>query len=291
MNRLRFAIISSFLFWILIVCSALAAFTQDANDEDAFFDGTYNKEYIKKHKVKTITTEQYMNEIKGGKAVYSFDRNGLLQSMIAIDTNGTEQAWYYFSFDAHGNLSSIISRHLGIDRSDTVRALVVYQGQLLVQEKAPSAFFPTYHFYNEKGQRIASENNYINGWITPSKRKLRYVYDERERLTHITERIADSATDSTLQWISDRTYSYPSRTLTLVEEKVPNGYIPSNKGNLTIRYDRKGNLVSKESDAVVSRYYTYNRKGLMLNKLEKFPATFEDATNLKFETRYQYTFW
>ncbi|HSC53664.1 MAG TPA: hypothetical protein VLC98_08595 [Phnomibacter sp.] len=293
MNRTtRFPIQPILLFCFFVVGQASIAYTQEANDEDAFFNGTYQKVYISKHKVKTVTAEQYVNNKKVGSAIYHFDQNGLLQKMICLDSTGKKVNWHQFSFDAHGNQSSIISKHASSERPDTTLSSLVYEGNLLVQEKSTYALFPTCHLYNAEGKRIASENKYVTGWLTPSKRKVQYSYDEKDRLVHVTERIVDSATDSTQQWMSDRTYKYPSKTLALVSERIQNGDIPPNKGNLTIRYDHNGNLISKESDAIVSRYYTYDRKGLMQSKIEKFPSTFEEGLGkMKFETRYHYTFW
>ncbi|QGW29301.1 hypothetical protein [Phnomibacter ginsenosidimutans] len=275
--------------WINIVSQVV--FAQVANDENAFFDGTYNKAYITKHRIKTVIVEHHNPKLKSSKVIYNFSKEGLLESMNSIDSNGRVNILYRFSFDAYGNLCRIINQMADSKHADTFNARLVYNKNLLVEEKTVYASIPIFHFYDENGLRIKSVNRYYNGWLTTSMRKVDYSYDEHNRPLRITDRIVDSTADTTQQWMSDRLYSYPNKKLIIISEKIANGFFSTNRGQQKIVLDRKGSVIAFESDVAVSRYYLYNRKGLMQQKIEKYPSTFETLSQHLFKTTYGYSFW
>lgn len=276
---------------MLINTISQVVFAQTANDEIAFFDGTYNKTYITKHRIKTVIVEHHNPKFKSSKAVYNFSRNGLLESMNSIDSNGRVNILYRFSFDAYGNLCRIISQMADSKHADTSNARLVYNKNLLVEEKTVYAPIPFFHFYDENGLRIKSVNRYHNGRLTASMRKVEYSYDEQNRPLRITDRVVDSTTDTTQQWMSDRVYSYPNNKTIIISEKIANEFLLTSRGQQKIMFDSKGSVIAFESDVAVSRYYVYNRKGLMQQKIEKYPSTFETLSQYLFKTTYEYSFW
>ena len=91
--------------------------------------------------------------------------------------------------------------------------------------------------------------------------------------------------------MSDRTIIYESNRIKKVVEKIPNGAFPTNKGILEYTYDDSNNLVSTLSNATSSYYYTYDNKGLLITKREKYPEGFDTLTDAIVITQFEHTFW
>ena len=64
------------------------------NDDNAFFEGTYSKDYIKKHKVKTVTSMQYMDRNVIAPRIFYFDKAKVLLAEKTIDSNGKSATFF-----------------------------------------------------------------------------------------------------------------------------------------------------------------------------------------------------
>lgn len=277
-----------FIITTLALLMALPGTAQQANDKDALFDGTYNKAYIRKHRVHTITTVSTMGGRQIGRQIHYFDKAGLLQYIHVQDTTGQTISTYYFGYDQHQNRVMQVRCQSGCD---TIRFERTYQGILLISESLGYLPVIVYHQYNDKGQRTASVRSHYDAGNKPAKQKQQFEYDEHGLMVHATESIVTAETDSTLQWLSDRRMTYSNGRLAAVQESIPAFYISTNRGNQRFEYDKKGNLLSAISDARVSRFYRYNKKKLLIYSKEVTPADDELLSFRPTETTYSYSFW
>lgn len=260
------------------------------NDENAFFDGTYSKDYIKRHGIRTVINTSYMDTNQLPKTVYYFDKNGLLEKQSIIDSNGKERTRFLFKFNKFGDLSQRIILPYDNYRADTFVIQRKYNNKRIIKESSTYSPLTTEHFYNEKGERIRTIHPYNNGRVTLSRRIVDYKYDNTGKLVHVTDRVCSGSSDDIEQWMSDRTITYSGDKMQKVIEKIPNSEFSTNKGNVEYSYDSSGNLISIVSDTVVSRYFSYDKKGLLKSKKEKFPQGFNTLSDARIIDEYTYTF-
>lgn len=277
------------LLLIPLLFNLVGSFGQ-VNDENAFFEGTYSKDFIKKHKIVTATITSYMDSNKLPTTIFHFDKNGFLEKQSIIDSSGKEQPRFLFKFNKYGGLIQRITLPYENYRAGTFVSRKEYDSKKVVKESSTYAAHTTEHFYNKIGDRIRSVHPYKNGYITLSTRIVDYEYDKAGKLVHVTDRIYSGSSDQIEQWMSDRTITYLGNKLQKVVERIPNGEIPTNKGNLVYSYDKSGNLISIESDTVVSCYFYYDAKGLLKSKREKYPEGFDTLSDAKIINEYTYTF-
>jgi YD repeat-containing protein len=272
-------------FLLTTVCS----FGQ-TNDEYAFFEGTYSKDYIRKHRIRTVTKTSYMDTNKLSTTIFYFDKNGFLQKQSILNSNGVERSRFLFKFSKYGDLTQRITLPEKDYRADTFVVKREYNKNKVIKESSSYSPLTTEHFYNKKGDIIRTVHPYNNGHITLSKRIIDNEYDEAGNLVHVTDRIYNDSSDKIEQWMSDRTITFVGEKIQKVVERITNGDIATNKGNVEYSYDSFGNLISIVSDAVVSRYFTYDNEGLLKSKREKFPEGFDTLSDAKIIAEYTYTF-
>ncbi len=274
---------------ISILFATVSSFGQN-NDDNAFFEGTYNKNYIRKLGIISVTITSYLDANKQPTTIYYFDKNGLLKNQSIIDSNGKVQPRFLFTFNKYGDLTHRITLPYENYKADTFIAFREYKEKKVIKERSTYSPFTTQHFYNKKGNRIRTVHPYNNGHIVLSRRIVDYEYDQAGKLVHVIDRIYSVPSNKIEQWMSDRKITYSGDNMKNIIEKIPNGEFPTNKGNIEYSYDRLGNLISIVSDTVVSRYYSYDNKGLLKIKKEKFPDGFDTLSNPSIINEYTYLF-
>ncbi|MEJ7822216.1 MAG: hypothetical protein WKF85_07840 [Chitinophagaceae bacterium] len=223
-------------------------------------------------------------------AIYYFDKNGILEKQGIIDSNGNQRPKFLFKFNKYGDLTQRITLPENDYKADTFVIKREYNKKKVIKENSTHSPLTTQHFYNKSGDRIRTAHPYNNGYITLSRRVVDYEYDEAGKLVHVTDRIYSGSSDKIEQWMSDRTITYLEDKMQKVVERIPNGDIPTNKGNVEYSYDSFGSLISIVSDTVVSYYFTYDNKGLLKSKRAKFPVGFDTLSDTKIIDEYTYTF-
>lgn len=222
--------------------------------------------------------------------VYYFDKNGFLEKQSIVDSNGKEQPKFLFKFNKYGDLTERITLPYDNYKADTFVIKREYKNKKVIKESSTYSPFTTQQFYNKKGDKIRTVHPYNNGYIKLSRRIVDYAFDEAGKLVHVTDRIYNGSSDKIEQWMSDRTITYLGDRIAKVVERIQNGDIPTNKGNVEYSYDNSGNLISIVSDTVASYYYTYDDKGVLKSKREKFPEGFDTLSDAKIIDDYTYTF-
>lgn len=222
--------------------------------------------------------------------VFYFDKKGFLEKQSIFDSIGNEQSRFLFKFNKYRDLPQRITVPFDNYKADTFVAKKDYNNKRVLKESSTYSPLTTEHFYNKKGDRIRTVHPYNNGYINLSRRIVDYEYDEEGKLVHVKDKISSGSSDKIEQWMSDRTITYIGNKMQKVVERIPNGEIPTNKGNLVYSYDKSGNLISIESDTVVSYYFDYDNKGLLKSKREKFPEGFDTLSDAKIINEYTYTF-
>lgn len=284
-----FHILKKLVAFISVLFATVCSFGQ-INDENAFFEGTYNKNYIRKLGILSVTKTSYLDTNKQPTTIYNFDKNGLLKNQSIIDSNGKEQPRFLFTFNKYGDLTQRITLPYENFKADTFIAIREYKEKKVIKERSTYSPFTTQHLYNKKGNRIRTVHPYNNGHITFSRRIIDYEYDQTGKLVHVTDRICNGPSDKIEQWMSDRTITYSGDNMKKIIEKIPNGEFPTNNGTVEYSYDSSGNLISIVSDTVVSRYYNYDNKGLLKIKKEKFPNGLDTFSDASIINEYTYSF-
>ncbi len=284
-----FHILKNLVLLISVLFATVCSFGQ-INDENAFFEGTYNKNYIRKLKIISVTKTSFLDTNKLPTTIYYFDKNGFLKNQSIIDIKGKEQPRFLFSFNKSGDLTQRITLPYENYKADTFIAIREYKEKKVIKEHSTYSPFTTQHFYNKKGNKIRTVHPYNNGHIAFSTRIVDYEYDQAGKLVHVTDRIYSVPSDKIEQWMSDRTITYTGENMRKIFEKIPNSEFPTNKGNIVYSYDSLGNLISIVSDTVVSCYYSYDNKGLLKIKKEKFPDGFDTLSDAGIINEYTYSF-
>ena len=275
---------------ISFILLVVASFAQ-VNDGDAFFNCSYNKEYIRRHKIMSVTQTSYMDTNKLSTTVYHFDKKGFLQKQGTVDSNGNEAIRFLFKFNRHGELTRRITLPHEHYRGDTVVFYRTYRNNKIIKERSPYVQFTFEHFYNRRGNLIRTLHGYNSGAMTPGRRAIEYEYDGTGKLVHVTDRVFRGSSDSVEQWMSDRTMIYKDEKVNKVVEKIPNAEVPTNQGNVDYLYDSAGNLINVVSDARSSFSYTYDGAGLLKTKTEKFPKGHGTLSSVVGVDEYSYLFW
>jgi hypothetical protein len=222
--------------------------------------------------------------------IFYFDKNGFLQKQSILDSNGIERPKFLFKFNKYGDLTERITLPENDYKADTFVVKREYNKNNVIKESSTYSPLPTEHFYNKKGDIIRTVHPYNNGYITLSKRIVDYEYNEAGKLVHVKDRIYSASSDKVEQWRSERTITYEGNKMRKVVERIRNGEIPTNKGNVEYSYDSSGSLISIVSDTVASYYFTYEDNGLLKSKREKFPEGFNTLSDAKIIDEYSYTF-
>ena len=271
-----------FFFIIPLIFLCTETFSQ-VNDEESFISGTYNKNYIISNNIKAVIEDYYIDDQKSSTSIFYFNKKGILEKRNTINKDGFENTAQIFHFNDNGDLVMMIT-----PPADTMHVYKDYIGDNVVKETLPYSNISLYHYYDEKNRKIKSENPYYDGSSILKWRIVKYFYDEISSKTHVTDQILNVSKDSIIQWMSDRTIEYKNDKMIKVVERIDNMLL-QNQGNITFSYDKNGDLISKVSDAVASKYYTYNNKGMLSEKIIIMPK--DESSGLKLVMQYSYIFW
>lgn len=147
---MKFFVLTVYLF----ICSALA-FGQIANDEDAFFNYSYDKALIKRNKVQTVTIQTGFSDGKSaGKHIYEFDKVGLLNKQSIYDSGGNLKREIHFKTNSQHDLHSMIQNDFEYNRVDTIRYFKSYKGNQLIRDSSSRMPIVHYYEYSPHGERL-----------------------------------------------------------------------------------------------------------------------------------------
>lgn len=247
--------IIAFCFYTLLIPSLNA----QINNSEAFFDGTYNKAYISKNKVKEITIDLLINNQKSTQLICEFDRKGFLKKMTFYGKTGNKIHDYTFEYNKYGDWIKRINFSYEFNKTyvDTIER--TYKNSKLVSERNLSSIqIISIYSYNLKGQKNTSRT--IMGNDTASAPKI---------ITHYL-------------------YSYNGRLYRKEEFTSFNNGTTSPARITSYLYNSLDNVVQiKRSDAP-TYFIMYDNKQFLRSIKIKMP---EDLKNVEMVDNYNYSFW
>ena len=244
----------------LLFFSTLTLFGQ-VNDADAFFNGSYDRSYIHKHKILQATVETYVKGNKTSFALFDFDRNGILTKETVFESGGKMLNEYTFTYNKYGDqtLRKGIAYVLNKTYTYTVLFSRTYDGSLLVEEKSSEWPFVTKYLYNLLGKRVQSIT-FINADTTMSAKLFSfYAYDIKGKLRSTQETYAES-----------------------------NNSTPVTSGKTDYIFDAAGNVATIIREGKATYEFSYDKTRLLKSKTIKMP---EDIDGVTMFDKYYYKFW
>lgn len=228
------------------------------SDADAFFKGTYDKVLIKKHKVKQVFVNIFIDGKKSTHYIFQFDKKGLLKKQIILDSSRKNVNDYIFKYNKYGDQIERTNIAYDLNKTYKVTFLKTYKGSQLVSDKSSDLPSLTEYYYNSKGQIL--ETSTILGWdsLNKSNKISIYNYDTTGKLQTIKDLIVNS--NSSANVLETTTYTY----------------------------DTYGRIVSVFRDNAPAYYINYDSNFLIKSKRIKMP---EDLGGLEIIDNYSYSFW
>jgi YD repeat-containing protein len=287
----KFTILISFLI------QAVLAIGQIANDDQSFFDYTYNKSIIKTNKIQTVTIEMSFPSGKSSsKSTYHFDKDGLLTKESIIDSGGKLLLEYYFLTNTHGDLIYRIENDYQYKRVDTVKYFKSYSDDKLIKDSSSQLPISYNYEYDLNGNifKTVIVSNYGLGYY--NKRVTINKFDSLNRISNSVETVFQNEIDTTGIIYSDRYYFYNKNGKIVKEvEKLNSNYSSmANKGSINYSYDQNGNLTEIVRNNAASYYYSYNDNGLITKKRMNMKLDKDDLLDktIKVKTfaKFSYTF-
>ena len=286
-----------FTILISILIHAVLAIGQIANDNQTFFDYTYDKTIIKTNKIKTVTIEMSFSGSKSSsKSTYHFDKDGLLTKQSIVDSGGKLLREYYFLTNSHGDLIYLIENDYQYKRVDTVKYFKTYSDDKLIKDSSSQLPISYNYEYGLNGNifKTVIVSNFGLGYY--SKRVSINKFDSLNRISNSVETVFQNEIDTTGIINSDRYYFYNKNGKIVKEvEKLNSNYSSmANKGSINYSYDQNGNLTEILRNNVASYYYTYNDKGLITKRRMNIKLDRDDildkAIKVKSFDKFSYTF-
>ena len=282
---------------ISFIIHAVLAIGQIANDNQTFFDYTYDKTIIKTNKIKTVTIEMSFSGSKSSsKSTYHFDKDGLLTKQSIVDSGGKLLREYYFLTNSHGDLIYLIENDYQYKRVDTVKYFKTYSDDKLIKDSSSQLPISYNYEYGLNGNifKTVIISNFGLGYY--SKRVSINKFDSLNRISNSVETVFQNEIDTTGIINSDRYYFYNKNGKIVKEvEKLNSNYSSmANKGSINYSYDQNGNLTEILRNNVASYYYTYNDKGLITKRRMNIKLDRDDildkAIKVKSFDKFSYTF-
>jgi hypothetical protein len=234
---MRSIILTIFLFLLSFLLRS------QVNDDDSFFDGTYNQSIVGMNKVKRIDVVYNVNKQHYASNIFEFDENGLMRKQTYLDSNGKKVMEYMFNYDQHGGQSERIKYEVGLGKTTTVNFERQYDGGRLIKESSSDESIFTQHFYSTNGQKVESVTKPKLDTTTDIYTTIEYYYDKKGRLKSSRRIFCDSG-------------------------NVP---IPTQRKAKEYFYDDKGKVVKINEDDGVIYELEYNKKNeLNLKKYTKY---------------------
>ena len=282
---------------ISFLIPAVLAIGQIANDDQTFFDYSYDKSLIKNNKIKTVTIEMLFTGGKSSsKSTYYFDKDGLLTKQSILDSGDKLLREYYFFTNTHGDLIYRIENDYQYKRVDTVKYFKSYSDDKLIKDSSSQLPISYNYEYNLNGNifKTVIVSNYGLGYY--NKRVTINKFDSLNRISNSVERVFQNEIDTTGIIYSDRYYFYNKNGKIVKEvEKLNSNYSSmANKGSINYSYDQNGNLTEIVRNNAASYYYSYNDNGLITKKRMNMKLDKDDlldkAIKVKTFDKFSYTF-
>jgi hypothetical protein len=257
----RFIIIFSCLLFSIV------SMAQTVNTDKTFFDYSYDKETIKKHKIQSVKIEmKFLNDEIFSRQIFSFDRNGLLTKQTILDSIGKPTSEFYYIVDAHSELNYRDHVNYESNKNETDTFFKVYNGNKLISDSSSSMPVKYYYEYDKAGNilKTIAYMNYAVGYeatVTTS-----YKRDRNNKLQAISETIFRNETKMEMPY-STRLFYYNNAGQLVKETK---------------------SMVYESPSAQNTIIYTYNKNGLLRTKKHVI-----DDEDLKITTidNFTYTYW
>lgn len=279
----------------LLLFSTVFAFGQIVNDDLSFFSYNYDKEILKRNKVKTVTIELILSDgNKSSKSIYHFDKEGYLEKQEIKSEKGNILREFYFKRNSHNDLTSRIQKDYEHNRNDTVLYFKYYENNNLIKDSSSEIPISYCYEYNPKRKLIKTVINSNFGLGNKTKRVIVYTLDSLDRISNSKETVFQNENDSTGTLYSDRDFIYHKNGKLEKEiEKLNSKYSwIANKGSINYVYDNFGNLTHLIRTNAASYVYTYNKEGLVLTRKMKLKTESDDLDNkgIDIETHYKYSY-
>ena len=249
------------------------------NDNDAFFDGTYNKNYIREHKVKQVTVVTYIDRKKPFLCLFDFDKRGFLKRKTIFNSSGKRLNEYEFTYNRQGDQIQRDHFDYALNTTQTVTYEKTYQDARLILESEGSFYF-TRHIYNKQGHKIQSVSYFGPDSILSQKKSIaHYTYDSLGKLVSqkqflIMERSGINANTGNTEYV----YDPDGNLITVIRDgKVVTEYV----------YDPDGNPITVIRYGKANYKLSYDESGL-LKRTDKLP---EKIGGMGFVNKYSYIFW
>ena len=235
------------------------------NNDDAFFNGTYDKEYIRKHKISKVIVKGFLNERPLLKLEFDFDKRGFLTKETTLDSSGKKETEHIFTYNNNGDQIERKEISYTLNKTYITTFERTYTGSQLITEKSSALPFMTKHSYNAQGQKIQSVTN-LGDESNANKKNLHYNYDKKGRLIRCEETLIYGNGQPTVN-TRYTTYQYDINSNLITVIMIDNTTI----GNGQMRYN-----------------YKYNQNGLLVSYTTKMP---EDLGGSNLVDNYSYVFW
>lgn len=259
------------------------------NNRDAFYNCTYDKEVIKRKKIKEITIQSYSQQRKTSLTTFIFDTMGILRQESVFDSSGKKLSDYFFEFNDKGDL--VLRRSVSADLKKTDSAIFkrIYQGGKLLRELRTDLDFLTEYTYDHKNQMIKTQLWVSSNKVYALRRVKNNNYNAAGKLVGVKETVFNGDADTIGRLISDRIIRYKNNKIQRDEEQIKaDSFIPINRGTTEYEYDKTGNLTAIKSVQSASRFYTFNMKGLIATEKVIMP---EDFSSVIMNDKYSYRYW
>lgn len=281
---------------ILLLILSLSVKAQVIDSIYSFYKFKYSKALIKKLKVRSITaTSNEKKDTDSSKTVYNFNKEGILTEQINYDADGKVETSYQFFVNKYHHKIKELTQRKYSDRKDSIVYYKTYERGRLIKDS--NSLFPSHHVYEfSKRGTILKAIELSNSVYPRITKKVRYFeYGRNNRLIHTRDSLLQP--DGESYCFSDRTYLYDEKGRLMKEIEKIHLSLPAeeNCGEVIYNYDEMGRIESIVVENGMSRYFTYNAKGLIVKTVSRMsinPDRFTDIdTNAVSGEEFRYTFW
>jgi hypothetical protein len=246
----------------LVVIIATLFFNQlvfsQLQDADAFFNGSYNKDYVRTNKIKTVTVDIFIGNKLSTIYVFDFDKTGLLSKHTILDDQKNKVQEYFFKFNQYEDLIERTNKDYQLNKTYNATFANVYHESRLISQKCTELLYWKYFFYNPIGQRIKTVT-FLGLDTTSASKKISYcTYDANGKLKGIKEAAIDLKGLENIAEVS------------------------------TFHYDTHGNIISVTRENAPTYFIIYDANGLIKLKQLKMPG---DLGGFEMKDIYSYSFW
>lgn len=229
------------------------------NDSESFINVNYDKNFIRKHRIKETFVEHYINGDTSARSTFEFDSLGLLTKFSILNKTGMRVNDYFFTYNNMGHKTERKNIAYELKKTYIVTYTQKYRDSLLVQETNSEHPGLTTHFYDDKGRRTMSTVFPTADSSLGVKQMMHNHYDAHDRLEGIEK------------WF--------------VNEK---GAAPIHLSNTKYVYDSTGNIRNVIQENAASYQLTYDASGLLQTKISVMPNEFH---KMELKEKYSYRFW